>query len=54
MEKVCPVVKNGVKRHKFEQIMMIKYVYLNENINNKCIFDSSATENNRMKNWPEN
>jgi hypothetical protein len=54
MEKVCPVVKKGIKRHKYEQIMKIKYVNQDENINKKSIFDSYASGNRRKQNWSEN
>jgi hypothetical protein len=54
MEEVCPVVKKGIKRDKYEQIMMIKYICQDENINNKCIFDSHECENRRSENWSEN
>ena len=49
MEEVCPVVKKSLKRHKCKQIMSKKYVYQDEIINNKCIFDSWATGNTQKK-----
>ena len=54
MEKVCPVVKKGLKSDNYEQILRTKYIRQNENIHNKCIFDTSASENKGMKNRSEN
>ena len=54
MEEVCPVVKKSQKRHNYEQILRTKYIRQNENIHNKCIFDTSASENKGMKNRSEN
>jgi hypothetical protein len=54
MGKVCSVVKNGLKSDNYKQIMRIKYKSQDENIHNKCIFDTSASENKRTKNRSEN